>query len=261
MSEYRKKLIEVALPLDAINTASAREKSIRHGHPSTLHLWWARRPLAACRAVLFSQLVDDPSAHPDRFPTEEAQDAERERLFGIIERLVLWENSTNEEVLEEARAEIRASFDGDPPAILDPFAGGGSIPLEAQRLGLKAYASDLNPVAVLINKALIEIPPRWSGHPPVHPDAENRTGWAGAEGLAEDVRRYGAWMRDRAEERIGHLYPKATLPDGSKANVIAWIWARTVTCPNPACGATMPLVRSLWLGKKKGKEAWVKPNV
>ncbi len=258
---YKKKLIEVALPLDAINAESAREKSIRHGHPSTLHLWWARRPLAACRAVLFAQLVDDPSAHPEKFPTEEAQDAERQRLFAIIEDLVKWENSTNESVLEAARAEIRRSCNGNPPPILDPFAGGGSIPLEAQRLGLEAHASDLNPVAVLINKALIEIPPRWADHPPVHPEAENRTRWHGAEGLAEDVRRYGKWMRDEAERRIGHLYPKATLPDGSKANVIAWIWARTVTCPNPACGATMPLVRSFWLSKKKGKEAWVKPVV
>lgn len=257
----KKKLIEVALPLDAINAASAREKSIRHGHPSTLHLWWARRPLAACRAVLFAQLVDDPSANPEQFPGDVEQGAERERLFGIIERLVKWENSTNEEVLEEARAEIRKCFDGDPPAVLDPFAGGGSIPLEAQRLGLEAHASDLNPVAVLINKALIEIPPRWADLPPVHPDADNRTRWNGAEGLAEDVRQYGRWMRVEAERRIGHLYPQATLPDGTKANVIAWIWARTVTCPNPACGATMPLVRSFWLGKKKGKEAWVKPIV
>lgn len=256
-----KKLIEVALPLDDINAEAAREKSIRHGHPSTLHLWWARRPLAACRAVLFAQLVNDPSAHPDQFPDEESQDKERERLFDIIRDLVKWENSTNEDVLEAARAEIRRSCDGNPPPILDPFAGGGSIPLEAQRLGLEAHASDLNPVAVLINKALIEIPPRWANHPPVHPDAENRTRWLGAEGLAEDVRRYGRWMRDEAERRIGHLYPKATLPNGQKANVIAWIWARTVPCPNPACGATMPLASSFWLGKKKGKEAWVRPVV
>jgi putative DNA methylase len=258
---WRKKLIEVALPLDAINAESAREKSIRHGHPSTLHLWWARRPLAACRAVLFAQLVDDPSSHPDRFPTEADQDAERERLFGIIERMVKWENSTNAEVLEEARAEIRNCFPDGPPPILDPFAGGGSIPLEAQRLGLEAHASDLNPVAVLINKALIEIPPRWANQPPVHPDADNRTRWNGAEGLAEDVRRYSQWMREEAERRIGHLYPKATLPDGSTANVIAWIWARTVTCPNPACGATMPLASSFRLGKKRGKEAWIQPLV
>lgn len=256
---YKKKLIEVALPLDAINAESAREKSIRHGHPSTLHLWWARRPLAACRAVLFSQLVDDPSSKPEEFPTVEEQDAERERLFGIIEELVKWENTTNEEVLEAARAEIRKCFDGDPPPVLDPFAGGGSIPLEAQRLGLEAHASDLNPVAVLINKALIEIPPKFADQPPVHPDAEIRTTWKGAEGLAEDIRKYGQWMRDEAEKRVGHLYPKATLKDGTEANVIAWIWARTVNCPNPACGVSTPLVGSLWLGKKKGREAWLRP--
>jgi len=258
---WKKKLIEVALPLDAINTASARENFIYKGNPSSVHKWWAQRPLAACRAVLFAQLVDDPSAHPEEFPTEEAQDAERQRLFTIIEDLVKWENSTNEKVLEAARAEIRTSCDGNPPPILDPFAGGGSIPLEAQRLGLEAHASDLNPVAVLINKALIEIPPKWADKPPIHPEAENRTRWKGAEGLAEDVRRYGKWMRDEAEKRIGHLYPTATLADGSEANVIAWIWARTVTCPNPACGASMPLASTFWLGKRKGKEAWVNPVV
>lgn len=263
MTTPKRKLIEVALPLEAINRESAREKSIRHGHPSTLHLWWARRPLAACRAVLFAQLVDDPSSHPDQFPTEADQALERKRLFDIIERLVIWENTTDEALLAEAHAEILKSCDGNPPAILDPFAGGGSIPLEAQRLGLEAHASDLNPVAVLINKALIEIPPKWAGQPPVFPGAaaERIGGWPGATGLAEDVRRYGQWMRDEAERRIGHLYPKATLPDGTKANVIAWIWARTVTCPNPACGIEMPLVRSWWLGKKKGKEAYVVPNV
>jgi putative DNA methylase len=254
---WKKKLIEVALPLDAINVASAREKSIRHGHPSTLHLWWARRPLAACRAVLFAQLVDDPSAHPEEFPTEEDQDRERKRLFGIIEELVKWENSTNERVLDAARAEIQRSCGGNPPPILDPFAGGGSIPLEAQRLGLEAHASDLNPVAVLINKALIEIPPRWADHPPVHPDADNRTRWKGAEGLAEDVRRYGKWMRDEAEKRVGRLYPRATLPDGTETDVIAWIWSRTVECPNPACGATVPLTTTLWLRKRKGAEVWL----
>lgn len=245
----KRKLIEVALPLEAINRESAREKSIRHGHPSTLHLWWARRPLAACRAVLFAQLVDDPSSHPDRFPTEEDQAWECRRLFDIIEQLVVWENSGDEALLQKAHAEIAACFDGKPPAILDPFAGGGSIPLEAQRLGLEAHASDLNPVAVLVNKALIEIPPRWTGRPPVFPGAaESRLGdWPRATGLAEDVRQYGQWIRDEAEHRIGHLYPKATLADGSQATVIAWIWARTVTCPNPACGASMPLVRSFWV--------------
>lgn len=260
---YRKKLIEVALPLDEINKQSVREKSIRHGHPSTLHLWWARRPLAACRAVLFAQLVDDPSSRPEEFPTEEEQALERKRLFNIIERLVNWDNINDKALYEEARKEIWKSCDGNPPPILDPFAGGGSIPLEAQRLGLEAHASDLNPVAVLINKALIEIPPKWAGMPPVFPGAaESRMGdWPGATGLAEDVRRYGQWMRDEAERRIGHLYPKAKLEDGSEANVIAWIWARTVTCPNPACRGTMPLVRSFWLGRKKGKERYVEPIV
>ncbi|WP_250292274.1 DUF1156 domain-containing protein, partial [Frankia sp. CiP1_Cm_nod1] len=258
-----RKLIEVALPLEAINRESAREKSIRHGHPSTLHLWWARRPLAAARAVLFAQLVDDPSARPEEFPTEELQRKERDRLHHLIERLVVWENTRDEKLLREAREEILKSTNGNPPPILDPFAGGGSIPLEAQRLGLEAHASDLNPVAVLINKALIEIPPKFRDQPPVYPGlagSEIRA-WKGAEGLAADVRAYGAWMRDEAEKRIGHLYPRATLPDGTKAGVIAWIWARTVTCPNPACGIEMPLVRSWWLGKKKGKESYVVPSV
>lgn len=237
---HGKKLIEVALPLEAINRESAREKSIRHGHPSTLHLWWARRPLAACRAVLFASLVDDPSSNPSQFPTEEAQERERQRLFHIIEDLVKWENSNNELVLERARAEIRKSCGGNPPPVLDPFCGGGSIPLEAQRLGLKGYASDLNPVAVLITKALIEIPPRLANRLPVHPVKDNsliETEWRGARGLAEDVRYYGKWMRDEAERRIGHLYPKVILqPEygGGEATVIAWLWARTVTCPNPA---------------------------
>ncbi len=263
----RRKLIEVALPLEAINRASAREKSIRHGHSSTLHLWWARRPLAACRAVLFASLVDDPSAHPDRFPTEQAQQQERERLFRIIEALVKWENTTNADVLKAARAEILASCDGNPPAVLDPFCGGGSIPLEAQRLGLEAHGSDLNPVAVLITKALIELPPRFAGRPPVHPkDGSSWTlgSWEGARGLAEDVRYYGRWMREEAERRIGHLYPKVELPaehGGGEATVIAWLWARTVKSPNPAWDGPMPLVRSFALSTKKGKETWVQPVV
>ncbi|MER6972608.1 DUF1156 domain-containing protein [Nocardioides sp. NPDC000445] len=262
----RKKLIEVSIPLEDINAESAREKSIRHGHPSTLHLWWARRPLAAARAVLFAQLVDDPSSNPNL--TEEEQKVERERLHGIIRRLVKWENINNETLLREAHEEILKSTGGKPPAILDPFAGGGTIPLEAQRLGLEAHASDLNPVAVLINKALIEIPPRFAGRPPVFPGAaDSKLGdWPRATGLAEDVRRYGAWMREQAKERIGDLYPDATVVDEktkkkTKATTIAWIWARTVTCPNPACGIEMPLVRSWWLGKKKGKEAYVVPTV
>lgn len=263
----RKKLIEVALPLEAINRESAREKSIRHGHPSTLHIWWARRPLAACRAVIFASLVDDPSSHPERFPTEDLQEAERRRLFEIIERLVRWENTTNEAVLEEARAEIRASTAGTPPPLLDPFCGGGSIPMEAQRLGLDTYASDLNPIAVLITKALIEIPPRFAGCAPAHPDARRGVGatgtWKGASGLAEDVRRYGSWMRDEAARRIGDLYPKAKLSGkegGGEARVIAWLWAWTLKCPNPACGAQMPLIRSFVLSNK-GRRTWIDPIV
>lgn len=263
--DTKKKLIEVALPLEAINAESAREKSIRHGHPSTLHLWWARRPLATARAVIWSSLVDDPSSHPDRFPTEEAQQQERERLFAILTKLVKWENSNDEAVLAEAKAEIMKSTDGNPPALLDPFAGGGAIPLEAQRLGLEAHAHDLNPVAVMINKAMIEIPPKFAGQAPVNPQCRAQMGgstsWKGAAGLAEDVRYYGEWMKQEAYQRIGHLYPKAKLADGSEATVIAWIWARTVKCPNPACGCEMPLASSYVLSKKKGKCAWVEPHV
>src|SRR5450631_2904886 len=278
---YKKKLIEVALPLEAINVASAREKSIRHGHPSTLHLWWARRPLAAARAVIFAQMVDDPSAHPDIFPTEKAQEKERQRLFRIIEDLVLWENTTNETVLQRARDEIWQSwrytcaenadhprakelFDRHKlPAFHDPFAGGGSIPLEAQRLGLESHASDLNPVAVLINKAMIEIPPKFAGKPPVNPESRRdpqlfQKEWKGAQGLAEDVRYYGQWMRDEAEKRIGHLYPKARLPNGSEATVIAWVWARTVRSPDPAAkGAMVPLISNFMLSTREGRKVWV----
>lgn len=258
-----RKLIEVALPLQKINDASALEKSVpRKGHPATMHLWWARRPLATARAMLFAQLVDDPSSHPEAFPTHEAQRAERERLHDLVADLAKWENTRNDSLLKQAHAEILKSTGGNPPPILDPFAGGGTIPLEAQRLGLEAHASDLNPVAVLINKALIEFPPKFRDQPPVAPGlACTRSSWRGAEGLAADVRHYGEWMRDRAKERIGHLYPDAILPDGPTVTVIAWIWARTVSCPNPACGIEMPLVRSWWLGKKKGKEAYTVPVI
>ena len=262
----KKKLIEVALPLDKINAESAREKSIRHGHPSTLHLWWARRPLAAARAVIWSSLVDDPSSHPEKFPTEEAQNRERQRLFKILEDLVVWENSNDDAVLEAAKAEIMKSTDGNPPEFLDPFAGGGAIPLEAQRLGLRAHAHDLNPVPVMINKAMIEIPPHFSGMPPINPvdhNLMNSTGWKRAAGLAADVRYYGEWMKQEAKKRIGHLYPKVKVPKeqgGGEATVIAWIWARTVKCPNPACGCQMPLASSFVLSKKKGNEAWVEPE-
>ena len=343
----RKKLIEVALPLDAINTASAREKSIRHGHPSTLHLWWARRPLAAARAVIFAQMVDDPSEYVDVLlsdpatkraaqralkkragrvtaggvspatgraqagmgeipagraangPSDPADrqalgdmaaELERERLFRLLEELVLWENTTNDEVLKRARDEVWQSwrracaehadhpraaelFDRHTlPAFQDPFAGGGALPLEAQRLGLEAHASDLNPVAVLINKAMIEIPPKFAGRPPVNPESRNeptvvaRT-WRGAQGLAEDVRHYGRWMRDEAKKRIGHLYPQVEItpavvrerPDlkayeGRKLTVIAWLWARTVKSPNPAfADVDVPLASTFMLSTKKGK--------
>ncbi len=332
---HKKKLIEVALPLDAINKASAREKSIRHGHPSTLHLWWARRPLAAARAVIFAQMVDDPSAHPDLFPTEKKQEKERQRLFRIIEDLVLWENTTNEKVLQQARDEIWQSwrytcaenadhphakelFDRHKlPAFHDPFAGGGTLPLEAQRLGLESYASDLNPVAVLICKAMIEIPPKFANKPPVNPDYQTLSPggrgrgegesrgqqnlvdreWRGAQGLAQDVRYYGKWMRDEAEKRIGHLYPKvkvvrekdgtyrhateaeigawsrkqeASIPASRSSlpapiqelTVIAWLWARTVKSPNPAFSQVdVPLATTFMLSTKAGKEAYVEPVI
>ena len=336
-----RKLIEVALPLDAINAAAAREKSIRHGHPSTLHLWWARRPLAAARAVIFAQMVDDPSEYVDVLlsdpkkkraaqrvlkkrlaeheekralsgrdsgdavftepkPTLEAVVAEqaRERLFEILEELVRWENTTNETVLERARSEIRQSwrracaanadhprareiFDRHRlPAFHDPFAGGGALPLEAQRLGLEAHASDLNPVAVLINKAMIEIPPKFAGRPPLNPASRGEATmvervWRGAEGLAEDVRHYGRWMREEAEGRIGHLYPKVEVtaemvsgrPDlkpyeGRELTVIAWLWARTVRSPNPAfADVEVPLASTFMLSTKRGREAYVEPVI
>ena len=340
MTAYRKKLIEVALPLKAINEASAREKSIRHGHPSTLHLWWARRPLAACRAVLFASLVDDPDSDPvyrkaDGTVDEDRAGVKRAELFNLIEELVQWDNSNNPRVINAARAEIArcvasrkielGEFQKDTiifghdkgqahpkgpvsgegvtawevllmkarpqvvnaflaeyaPPVLDPFCGGGSIPLEAQRLGLRAYASDLNPVPVLITKALIEIPPKFAGRPPVNPEWQAKsdaqkaaTVWQGAQGLAEDVRYYGKWMRDEAEKRIGHLYPKVKItteiaqdrPDikgyvGQELTIIAWLWARTIQCPNPSCRARAPLVRSFWLSKKKGKESYAKPAI
>lgn len=293
-----KKLIEVALPLEAINRASAREKSLRHGHPSTLHLWWARRPLAAARAVIFAQMVDDPSARPDLFPTERKQERERQRLFKIIEDLVQWENTTNEQVLDQARAEIWDSWRrtcaenaGQPhamelfdrkrlPVFHDPFAGGGALPLEAQRLGLESYASDLNPVAVLINKVMIEIPPKFAGQPPLNPEVRKEKSliareWKGAQGLAEDVRYYGQWMRDEAERRIGHLYPNVVVtsdmvksrPDlkvyeGQSLTVIAWIWARTLKSPNPAFAAVdVPLASTFVLSNKTGSEAYVEPVI
>ena len=287
----RKKLIEVSLPLEAINKASAREKSIRHGHPSTMHLWWARRPLAACRAVLFAQLVDDPSAWPEEFPTEEDQARERDRLHKVIAQMVPWEATNDEHILNKARYEIahtlaRGRGEAPPsrddaeavlaylaqyaPPVCDPFCGGGSIPLEAQRLGLRAHGSDLNPVAVLVSKATCEIPPKFAGRPPVNPDRDPHVAWKGAQGLAEDIRYYGRWMRDEAESRIGHLYPKVFIDplmasaredlqpyNGRELTVIAWLWARTVASPDPMVrGAHVPLVSSFMLSTKKGRQAW-----
>lgn len=282
--KYPKKLIEVALPLDDINREAAREKSIRHGHPSTLHLWWARRPLAAARAVIFAQMVNDPGEkllYPRR--TKKEIGIERDRLFNMIRELVKWENTTNEPLLEEARAEIRRSWvetckltGSDPnvlPQFLDPFSGGGTIPLEAQRLGLESHGSDLNPVAVMIGKSQIEIPAKFSGRPPVGPlegndKTQDLTGtriWNRSEGLAEDVSRYGHWVYAQAREKIGHFYPKIELTKelgGGDATVVAWIWARTVASPSPACqGIHVPLATSFVLSSKKGKETYVVPVV
>lgn len=267
MPEY-KKLIEVALPLEAINREASREKSIRHGHPSTMHLWWARRPLAACRAVVFASLVDDPSSHPEQFPTEDAQDKERQRLFRLIEELVKWENVNNERVLQAARQEIVRSTGGTLPSVIDPFCGGGSIPLEAQRLGLQARASDLNPVAVLITKGLIDLPSKFCGHAPVNPEARKKLDhtrtWKLATGLADDVRYYGTLIQRQAKERIGTHYPHAKFQKRGReyeVPIIAWLWTRTVKCPNPACGGLMPLARSFWLSKKRDEKWWVEPRV
>ena len=295
----RRKLIEVALPLEEINRAARRETAIRRGHPKALHQWWARRPLTAARAVLFAQMVDDPASWPEHFSTRAVQDAERERLFGIIKRLIAWENITDETVLSSARTEIRRCWrrecayaednaamgasvhSGRLPAFHDPFAGSGAIPLEAQRLGLEVYASDLNPVAVLINKAMIEIPPKFAGRPPVNPRALGKRrlkideGWNGIRGLADDVRYYGRWLLGEAERQIGYLYPKLTIdeellqdrPDlqtylGRELTVVAWLWARTVKSPNPAfAGVDVPLVSSFVLSGKKGKAAYVQPVV
>lgn len=284
-----RKLIEVALPLDDINEASGREKSIRHGHPSTLHLWWARRPLAAARAVIFAQMVNDPGFERSlgRGVNKERARVERERLFSIIRRLVVWENSNDQSLLSEVREEIarswretcelnrahpQASTLFNPemvPEFHDPFAGGGAIPLEAQRLGLRSHASDLNPVAVLINKAMIDVPQRFLDRSPVGPrlpeDRQSQLGrdWQGAQGLAEDIRRYGRWMVDEARQRIGHLFVNAGHEASSQSgDVIAWLWARTVRSPNPAYShVAVPLASTFILYSKPGKEFYVEPKI
>jgi putative DNA methylase len=260
MSSIKRKLIEVAMPLEAINRESAREKAIRHGHPATLHLWWARRPLSACRTVLFSQLVDDPSSHPNRFPTLRDQEIERNRLLAMVERLSRWESMGDHTFLNEVHNEIKNSFIGEIPTVFDPFAGGGSIPLEAQRLGLRAHASDLNPVAVLLNKSLIEIPPKWNSFNPVAPGRkEEKLSWPSITGLACDVKYYGDVVLQGVMKKIGISYPVVLNPEGIEVEVVAWIWARTVTCPNPACGVEMPLARSFWLRKDDKHSVWIKP--
>ena len=255
------KLIEVALPLAAINAEAAREKAVRQGHPSGLHHWWARRPLAAARAVIWASLVDDPSS--DKSLTVDEQERERQRLFRVLERLVRWDQSDGEDVLLEARAEIDRCFPDGPPPVLDPFGGGGAIPLEAQRLGLRALSGDLNPVAVLIQKSMTEIPPRFTGRAPVHPDLSSALGaWDRLQGMVGDIRAYGEWMRDEAFRRIGDLYPDAEGPNGERLTPIAWIWARTVQSPDPSWKGHVPLVTSWYLSKRKGKDpVWIEPIV
>jgi putative DNA methylase len=259
-----KKLIEVALPLDIINDASAYDKMPGIGaHPKGIHHWWARLPLPAARAILFASLVNDPSAHPDKFPTEEAQVAERERLFEIIRKLCQKKIHTKQEVFEEAHQEILKHCNGKLPTLLDPFAGGGSIPLEGMRLGLPVQASDLNPVAVLINKAQLEILPEFANQVPINPSVkgiEAFTEWKLGKGLAEDLRYYGNWINEEAKKRIGKYYPKVKI--GNKEhNIITWLWARTVKCPNPACGCEMPLVRSFILSSKKKPNFYSRPII
>ncbi|MDJ0835528.1 MAG: DUF1156 domain-containing protein [Acidobacteriota bacterium] len=292
-----KKLIEVALPLDDINRAAGREKSIRHGHPSTLHLWWARRPLAAARAVLFAQLVNDPGGERGYFAgrTKAQADEKREELFNIMRDLILWESTNKESVLARARAAIRESwletceinksvesFDPETlPSFYDPFAGGGAIPMEAQRLGLKSGASDLNPVAVMINKSMIEFPAKFANLSPVGPIPEdeiqvtiNET-WIGTQGLAEDIRRYGSWVRGEAAKRVGHLYPEVIITEeiandrrelkpfiGKSLMPIAWLWAHTVKSPNPAYShVDVPLISNFILSKRNGNYVWLDPVV
>lgn len=266
----RRKLIEASIPLEKINEQSAREKSIRHGHPSTMHLWWSRKPTATARAVLFSQIVDDPTTRPDLFPTVEEQEAERRELFTIIEQISNWDVVKDDKggFFEKAREKIQLHTGGNPPPVIDPFAGGGSIPLEAQRLGLEAHASDVNPVAVLLEKALIEIPSELSGFPSIHPTneehsigANSQQTWVGTSGLAEDVLYYGNLLFKRAQKRIESLYPKAILSDGSEAPVIAWLWVRTVKCTNPTCSLEVPLTSSWRISTKTGNQAYVKPLV
>jgi putative DNA methylase len=261
---YKKKLIEVALPLAMINEAAASEKMMGAApHPQNIHRWWARRPLAAARAALWASLVDDPSSNLEQFPTLDLQAIERARLFGILEKLVLWQSSNDEAVLDQARIEIRKSCGNDLPKIVDPFAGGGAIPMEATRLGLETYAGDLNPVPVLIQRAMFEIPLRFIGSTPVFPGlVEGQAFWERSQGLAKDVSEYGNWVLKEAKARIGHLYPEAKGSTASNSTPIAYVWARTVRSPDPSWGSDAPLVRSWILSKKKGRPiVWIEPIV
>lgn len=275
-----KKLIEVALPLADINSAAIHEKSVRQGHPASMHLYWARRPLAAARAILFAQLVNDPGGARGWAPgiTKADAEKEREKLFGIMTELAKWENINNKELIEKAEHEIKKSWEetkklnpnagpelfGEFPTIHDPFSGGGAIPLEAQRLGLASRATDLNPVALLINRAMIELPYDFVGKKPIAPVLDNEKQSkmdfvaSGLEGLSEDIKRYGNLVKSIAFDAVGGHYPQSTTDEGKKSNVISWIWARTVESPSPAAkGVYVPLVKSFVLSKKKGKYAWV----
>lgn len=251
----RRKLAEVALPLDAINEAAAREKNLRIGHPCSLHVWWSRKPLAVCRALAFAQLVDDPCSRPDLFPSEAEQARERERLFVLLGDLARWDSRNDERVLAQAWSEIRRATDGEPPTVLDPFCGGGSVPLEAVRLGIPAEASDLNPLATLLTTALADLPARFSRTPSVFPIAQATMERAGG-GLSTDVRAYAQRIRERAVEKLAPLYPPT-----AGAEVHAWLWARTVTCPNPTCRAATPLVSKFLLSTKRGQKVWAQPIV
>ena len=282
-----KKLIEVALPIDDINKAAIHEKAVKQGHPASLHLYWARRPLAAARAILFAQIVNDPSetikGDKRLKETKIKIQLERERLFEIIRELVKWENINNKDVLGRAQREIEKSFEFDKslnpnamelfkefPVIQDPFAGGGAIPLEAQRLGFKAVSTDLNPLPLLLNTAMTELPSRIPKAKPIGPEIDqlrqrviNFEG-GGLASFKEDLLRYGELVKSNAYEKIREFYPSVDC-EGAKngtGKIISWIWARTVTSPNPAAhGKHVPIVKSFILSKKKGKCAWVEYNI
>jgi putative DNA methylase len=241
-----KRLAEVDFPIAVVSKHSAREKSIRHGHPSTLHLWWARRPLAACRAILLGLLLPDPC---DKHCPEDFKDSARhllpkvqgtpgkedidlrQALLKFIGDFANWDLSSYQSYLEVSRGLVKAAHPEEPPLVVDPFAGGGSIPLEALRLGCDAFASDLNPVACLILKVMLEDIPRQGPK------------------LAEKLRKVGKEIKEAAEKELAEFYPPD--PDGSRP--IAYLWARTVKCESPNCGAEIPLMRSFWLSKKAGR--------